>query len=82
MILSHGVVQLEEEFRVARILRYQFAQLCHHLVVQQIGGQRDGDAVNSLILYRLEELNTRYLQVLGAILIILETWLHLTCNID
>ena len=82
MILSHGVVQLEEEFRVARILRYQFAQLCHHLVVQQIGGQRDGNAVYSLILYRLEELHTCYLQVFGAVLIILETWLHLTCNID
>ena len=70
MVLASQVVQLEEDVGLARVGGNQFAQLCHHLVVQQVGSHRDGDAVDGTFLDGLKELHARNAEVFGTIGII------------
>ena len=81
MILARQVVQLEEEVGLARMGLNEFTKFSHHLVVQQIGRQRDGDAINGTLLDSLQELHTCNSQVFRTIRIIREAWSDFTRNI-
>jgi len=56
MVFAGGVVQLEEELGGSRIVADELVELGDDLVVEQIGGQRDGDAVDRAILDGLQVL--------------------------
>ena len=82
MVLAQRVAQLEEKLRLAGMLADNLSQVSNNLIVQQISGQLNGDAVNSLILHILQILHTRHLQVLRSVLVVLEARLNLTRHVD
>ena len=80
MFLTCRVVQQEVYLRLTRIRRDDFAQLCHHLIVQLIGIHRDGDTLDGTFLNRLQILHILHLQLHDVT--ILEAGLNLGGDID
>ena len=58
------------------MLAYDFRQVGNNLVIERVGGQLDGDAVDGLLLDSLQQFDVRYLKLLH--LGVAETRLHLS----
>ena len=80
VLLALRVAQLEEELGLSGTGMDDLAQVCHDLFVELIRHHRDGDAVHSPFLHRLQQFNIAYLQLL--LVVVIETRLHLAGDID
>ena len=63
MIAALAVVQLEEQFCLARMLTDNLVELFHHPRVEVIGSDGDGEAVDGALLHGLKILDVLHLQV-------------------
>ena len=84
MVLAQRIAKLEEQLGLARILSNQFVELSHNLLVEhlRVGDNRDGNALDGVLLYRLQVFHSANLQLLGTIVVILETGTDLAHHID
>ena len=80
MVATGRIAQLEEEFGLAGVFVDHLTQFGHHLVVEQIGRQRDGDAIDGLVLHRRQVLYVLHLQIHDVA--VAETGLQLCSNVD
>ena len=62
MIDAARVAQLEEELGLAWVAVDDLIEVGHHLIVEQVGVHRDGNAVDSLLLHTLQILHVLHLE--------------------